>query len=116
MDAMCLFNTDGNLTWNVSEAYRYKAGFCLQEGTARSWLAYCDGAGSIDGECLYYRLDNFVWGASSYSNGDRYSATTYFHYTWWRPSNVSRRAFFHRAIGDTGAVFDFGNRYSWGGC
>jgi hypothetical protein len=115
-DAVCFFNTGGNWAWNVSDADRYKAGFCLQSGEARSWLAYWAGAGSDSGECLYFRTDVFVWGADSYWNDTRYTAETYRSYVWWRASNGARRVFFHRAIGDVGSVFDWGTRYSQEGC
>jgi len=115
-DAVCIFNTDGHWAWNVSRADRYKAGFCLQEGEAQSWLAYWAGSGSVDGECLYFRTDVFVWGASSYWNGTRYTAGTYRNYVWWRASNGSQRFFFHQANGDAGSVYDWGTRYSQEPC
>jgi hypothetical protein len=114
-DAVCFFNTNGNYAWNVPDATRYKAGFCLQAGEARSWLSYWNGAGSDGGECLYFRTDVFAWGADSYWNGDRYVAETYRSYVWWA-SPGQRRVFFHRVIGDPGAVFDWGTRYSMAGC
>lgn len=115
-ESMCLFNTSGNWAWNTYGTDRYKAGFCLQEGTARSWLYYWPGAAPVDGECVYFRFNTFVWGAGSYANGDRYSAETYLTYVWWRGANAAHRAYFHRAIADSGAVLDFGNRYSTESC
>jgi hypothetical protein len=112
-EAQCWTNASGDLTWNVPGADRYKAGFCLQAGTARSWLYYRQQAG----DCNYFYLQNFVWGSDSYWNGTKYSATTYRSYVWWRSSGGLRRSFYHAARGDAGAVYDFGNRYTWGyGC
>jgi hypothetical protein len=115
-DELCFFNTGGNWTWNVGDADRYKAGFCLQAGEARSWLTYAPGAGMIDDECAYFKILSFVWGSDSYFNGDRYAATTYLNHVWWRGAGGAKRAYSHRMIGDPGAVADFGNRYSTSPC
>jgi hypothetical protein len=113
---LCELNTSGSWAWNVPATDRYKAGFCLQEGEARSWLYYWPGVVSEESDCQYIRTANFVWGADSYLNDTRYAATTYFNYVWWRGANVAQRYYFHRAIGDAGSVFDFGNRYSQESC
>ncbi|KIG14695.1 hypothetical protein DB30_06421 [Enhygromyxa salina] len=67
---------------------------------------------------MYYRTNVYAWGGNSYLYGDRYSAETYRSYVWWT-SPGQRRVFFHRVIGDPigdpGAVFDGGNRYSIAG-
>ncbi len=110
---LCYFNNTDDLGWNVPGADRYKAGFCLQEGSARSWLYYRQQAG----DCSYFSSLNFAWGMNSYLFGDEYDAPTYFNYVWWRSSGGLRRYFFHSAIAGAGAVYDFGNRYTWGnGC
>lgn len=110
---MCLFNAGGENTWQVPGADRYKAGFCLQEGSALSWLYYVEQAG----DCNYFQAAIFAWGFDSAIHGVKYNATTYRNYVWWRSSGGLRRGFTHKAIGDAGAVYDFGNRYTWGyGC
>ncbi len=111
-DAVCKLNTGADWSWNVPGANRYKAGFCLQEGSARSWLFYRSEASG----CTYFSAQNFVWGFNSYLFGDTYSATTYFTYTWWRGSGAPHRWFFHFGGDGVGDVFDWGNRYSWESC
>ncbi len=113
-EELCFFNASGNLTWNVPGPDRYKAGFCLQEGSARSWLYYRQQYP----DCFYGYGHNYVWGAESHLLGDEYNAPTYANYIWWRASGGLRRLFYHNAIGGAGAVYDFGNRYTMGegGC
>lgn len=111
-EAVCKLNTSGTWSWNVPGANRFKAGFCLQEGDARSWLYYRSEAA----DCNYFTSQNFIWGLNSYLFGDEYSATTYFTYVWWRGAGAPHRWFFHFGGEGTGDVFDWGTRYSWETC
>ncbi|MCA9619468.1 MAG: hypothetical protein KC731_10600 [Myxococcales bacterium] len=111
-DELCYFNTSSNLTWNVPSTSRYKAGYCLQQGSNRSWLYYLEGAG----DCLYNQSANFVWGFDSALFGDKYTAETYRTWTWWRPSGSPVRSWHHFGGDGSGDVFDWGQRWTQASC
>jgi hypothetical protein len=115
-DYECWFNVNGSLTWVVPSAERYKAGFCLQAGTARSWLYYTDIWMTPGLGCTSFReLRHYVWGYDSHANGTPYNAETYRSYVYWL-GDGSRREYTLHADGDPGAVWDFGARYSISPC
>ncbi len=111
-EAFCKLNTGGTWSWQVPGADRYKAGFCLQQNQAHSWLYYLTQAGG----CNYFQSPHFIWGFDSAVLGQPYSATTYRSYVWWRASGAPHRQFFHFGGDAQGDVFDWGQRYSWDSC
>lgn len=115
-DYECWFNVNGSLTWVVPSAERYKAGFCLQAGSARSWLYYTDIWMTPGLGCTSFRdYRHYVWGYNSHAFGTAYNAETYRSYVYW-PGDGSRREYTLHADGDPGAVWDFGSRYTISSC
>jgi hypothetical protein len=115
-DEVCWFNVNGSLTWVVPNAKRYKAGFCLQTGSARSWLSYYSVWPDPSLGCVTNWADTFAWGGDSYWNGTAYNAETYRSYVYWAGSNGVVRKYTLHADGDPGAVWDLGARYSMDQC
>ena len=117
-EAVCKKNTSGSWIWRVPGAYRYKAGFCLQRGRAQSWLSYEHVRwNDQQGWCEGCRVLHVAWGWESLSSGEKWSATTYLVYVWWKGAGSSwARSFEHVAGFGTGDVFDWGQRYSWKRC
>jgi hypothetical protein len=117
-EALCKIDTSGTWIWIVPGAYRYKAGFCLQTGQAMSWLTYSHMRwNSQDGHCESCGVLHTAWGLESLLFGEKWSATTYLVYVWWKSAGSTwARKFSHVAGYGSGDVFDWGQRYSWQPC
>lgn len=105
--SVCWLNISGSrMTW-VPYAHRFKAGYCLQDGTNWGNLYYQDvlNCGNHANFPKHY-----IWG-EPYTI---YNATTYFTYVWWRPSSAPLRAFRH--FSTWGGTRDFASRYSQSAC
>lgn len=116
-EAYCKKNTSGSWLWNVPGAYRYKAGFCLQQGQAHSWLTYTHGNWDPNfngGACVVWNDLHVAWGQDSLLFDQKWAATTYLNYVWWTGSEV--RNYSHFGGYGTGDLFDWGQRYSWKYC
>lgn len=106
---LCKLNSSASWTRQVSHAHRYKAGFCLQQGTSVGTLTYRRQTSG----CSYSSTEHVVWGyAPGGLHPKIHSATTYLTYVWWRPSGASRRSFRHIGGYSSGDVFDWGQRWS----
>ena len=110
-EAFCKKNTSASWNWYVPGADRYKAGFCLQQGQAQSWLYY-----QVQGANCTYFQPHYIWGFNSALFDEEYSATTYRSWVWWRGAGSPRRLWYHFGGNGSGDVFDWGQRYSWESC
>lgn len=115
-DDQCWFNVNGELHWVVPSAERYKAGFCLQQGSARSWLSYYDAWPDPILDCATSWVTSYAWGSASHIDGTNYHATTYRNYVYWAGSNGYRRTYTLHAEGNPGAVWDLGARWTISPC
>jgi hypothetical protein len=117
-EALCKKNTSGTWIWHVPGAYRYKAGFCLQKGQSHSWLTYEHVRWNDQlGGCEGCQVLHVPWGLESLLFDEKWSATTYLVYVWWKGAGSAwARSFSHVGGFGTGDVFDWGQRYSWKPC
>lgn len=111
--SICWLNIEGYRLNHVSQARRFKAGLCVQNGGARSALIR-------QNEISCTSFDNtshFIWGEpEDQPYGTVFVATTYLSYVWWRPSNAPLR-YFASNLGPTNmGVYDWALRYSRDPC
>lgn len=114
----CWLNVTGNRTSIISHADRYKGGFCLQNGHLVSylWRVNQNGCGMNDYDSNSFA---YIWGENStYYPSNPYSATTYFTYVWWRPSNAPLRRFYMSTGINNGpdGTYDVAQRYTRDPC
>ncbi len=117
-EALCKKNTSGTWIWHVPGAYRYKAGFCLQKGQSQSWLTYTHVRwNDQQGWCEGCNVVHAAWGLDSLLFDEKWSATTYLVYVYWKSAGTSwGRSYSHAGGFGTGDLFDWGQRYSWKPC
>jgi len=105
---LCILNGTGPRSWNAMNAHRYKAGVCVQEGSARSTLMSIYRNTDVGDGCGYHQAVSYryIWSNSSWS------ATTYLTYVWWRSSNGDRRNFHLTGGTKYNSLMDIAHRYS----
>jgi hypothetical protein len=100
----CHFDQSGTRTWTTGVTSRFRAGFCLDEGSAISSLWY----DTYHSDCTVTKVYHGIWGGLG---STVYDANIYLNWWWIGPSGAAKRVWGHRAEGVSGANFDWGTKF-----
>lgn len=104
----CFNNVTGSISWTTAATSRYRAGVCVQSGSANDYLSYehYSDASSCNTTC---GASHTVWG---YSWNTYSSPLTSIYLNWWwvAPSTAARRKWRHSGSNHSGAVYDWGTK------
>lgn len=104
-------DTNGNWTWWAKPVRRYKAGFCLSNGTVNDYLYYTVQAG----DCNYFRTAYYIWGGPPLLTSSQWNAVSYLSWTWWAGSSTPSRLWYHCSFnGHSGDRYDWSCIYKFG--
>lgn len=104
----CFNNLTGSVAWYTGGTSRYRAGVCVQSGSANDWLSYSHytNQASCTSSCgVAHTIWGYAWNAypSPHTN-------LYLNWWWIAPSNAARRSWDHVGSNYSGAVYDWGTK------
>jgi hypothetical protein len=104
----CFNNVTGSIGWYTAGTSRYRAGLCVQAGSANDYLSYAEYTNSSSCN-VTWRVLYTIWGYSFNSYPSPHS-NIYLSWWWIAPSNAPRRAWDHVGSNYSGAVYDWGTK------